>query len=316
MDKKPIATRDAYGKALAELGHQNPDVVVLDADLSKSTKTAVFGAEFPERFFNMGIAEQGMIDVAAGLAACGKIPFASTFAIFASGRAWEQVRLACGYNHLNVKVFASHAGITVGEDGATHQANEDIALMRTIPNLAVIVPADGLETAKVVFAAAKYNGPMYVRLGRSEVPICLPDDYEFELGKAVMLREGTDVSLFACGIMVAAALEAAETLKADGISAEVINVSSIKPLDVEAIVASARKTRAAVSAEEHSIIGGLGSAVAEVLGENCPVPLKRVGMNDCFGESGKPAQLLEKYGMTAADIVAAAKEAIGRKKCC
>lgn len=315
-ERKPIATRDAYGKALLEMGKQNSNIVVLDADLSKSTKTALFKSEFPERFFNMGIAEQGMMDVAGGLAASGKIPFVSTFAIFATGRAWEQARLACGYNHLNIKICATHAGITVGEDGATHQANEDIALMREIPGMTVVVPADGVETASVIKTAVEYEGPMYVRLGRSAVPVLLPDDYKYEIGKAVTLQEGSDVSLFACGIMVGEALQAAETLKAEGISAEVVNVSTIKPLDVETILKSACKTKAVVTAEEHSILGGLGSAVAETLVENCPVPMKRVGMNDSFGESGKPAELLEKYGMTAADIVAAAKEVIKRKGCC
>lgn len=308
-----IATRDAYGDALVELGRENPDIVVLDADLSKSTKTNLFCKEFPDRHFNMGIAEANMISTAAGLATCGKIPFASTFAVFASGRAWEQVRMSVCYPELNVKIVATHGGITVGEDGASHQANEDIAVMRALPNITVVVPADGIETKKAVRAIADYHGPVYMRLGRSGVPVVFDESYEFVLGRAVVIRPGDDVSIFACGIMVAEALEAAELLKAEGVSAEVVNVSTIKPLDVETILESVRKTGCAVSAEEHSIVGGLGSAVAEAIIDACPIPMERVGVPDTFTESGKPSELLKKYGMTPADIAAAARLAIQHK---
>lgn len=308
-----IATRDAYGDALVELGRENPDIVVLDADLSKSTKTNLFCKEFPDRHFNMGIAEANMISTAAGLATCGKIPFASTFAVFASGRAWEQVRMSVCYPELNVKIVATHGGITVGEDGASHQANEDIAVMRALPNITVVVPADGIETKKAVRAIADYHGPVYMRLGRSGVPVVFDESYEFVLGRAVVMRPGDDVSIFACGIMVAEALEAAELLKAEGVSAEVVNVSTIKPLDVETILESVRKTGCAVSAEEHSIVGGLGSAVAEAIIDACPIPMERVGVPDTFTESGKPSELLKKYGMTPADIAAAARLAIQHK---
>lgn len=310
-----ISTRKAYGQTLVELGKENPDIVVLDGDLSKSTMTNSFSKEFPSRFFNMGIAEPNIMATAAGLASCGKIPFASTFAVFATGRAWEQLRMSVGYTNMNVKVAGTHAGITVGEDGASHQANEDIAIMRAIPNFTVLVPCDGVETDKAVRAAAAHNGPVYIRLGRSDIPIITTPDTPFEIGKANIMREGKDVTVFACGIMVNEALTAAETLASEGVSVEVINVSTIKPLDVDTIVASAKKTGAVVTAEEHSIIGGLGGAVAEVLCEECPVPMKRVGMQDCFGESGTPADLLKKYGMTAQDIASAAKLVIARKEC-
>jgi transketolase len=309
-----ISTRKAYGQTLVELGKENPNVVVLDADLSKSTMTYSFSKEFPERFFNMGIAEPNMVTTAAGLAACGKIPFASTFAIFATGRVWEQARMSLGYANQNVKIAGTHAGITVGEDGASHQANEDIAIMRTIPGFTILVPCDGVETDKAVRAAAAYNGPVYIRLGRADCPIITSPEDPFEIGKAMMMKEGKDVSIFACGIMVAEALTAAEVLIAEGIDAEIINISSIKPLDAETIIKSAKKTGAAVTAEEHSVVGGLGGAVAEVLIEECPVPMKRVGMKDCFGESGKPAELLKKYGMTAQEIIAAAKAVVARKE--
>lgn len=308
-----IATRDAYGDALVELGNTNPNVVVLDADLTKSTKTNLFDKAFPDRHFNMGIAEADMVSTAAGLATCGKIPFLSTFAVFASGRVWEQVRMSVCYPHLNVKIVATHGGITVGEDGASHQANEDIAIMRALPGLTVIVPADGIETKKAVHAIADFDGPVYMRLGRSGVPVVFGEDYDFQIGKANIMREGTDVSIFACGIMTAASLEAAETLAAEGISAEVINIATIKPLDVETIIASVRKTNCAVAAEEHSIIGGLGGAIAETLVESYPVYMERVGVADVFSESGNPADLLKKYGMTPADIVNAAKLAIQHK---
>ena len=308
-----IATRDAYGETLVELGKENPDIVVLDADLSKSTKTNLFNKAFPDRHFNFGVAEANMISTAGGLASCGKIPFASTFAVFASGRVWDQVRMSVCYPELNVKIVATHGGITVGEDGASHQANEDIAIMRALPNITVIVPADGVETKKAVRAIADYKGPVYMRLGRSGVPVIFDESYEFILGKACIVRPGDDVSIFACGIMVAEALEAAESLAAEGISAEVINISTIKPIDVETILGSARKTGCAVSAEEHSIIGGLGSAIADVLIDAYPVPMERIGVADTFTESGKPAELLKKYGLTPADIASSAKLAIQHK---
>ena len=308
-----IATRDAYGEALAELGETNKDVVVLDADLSGSTKTAIFAKKFPERFFNMGIAEQNMMGTAAGLAASGKIPFASTFAIFATGRAWEQVRQSIAYPKLNVKIVATHAGITVGEDGASHQSVEDIAVMRVIPNMTVIVPADGVETKKVINEIVRYRGPVYVRLSRGKSPVVLDDSYSFEIGKGVVLKDGTDVSLIACGVMVYKALQAADILGKEGVSARVINISSIKPIDVDLIIRAARETGCVVTAEEHSIVGGLGGAVAEVLAENCPVPVKRVGIEDKFGTSGDADLLMELYGLTADNIAKAAREVIKKK---
>jgi transketolase len=309
-----IATRDAYGDTLAELGKEDSSIVVLDADLSKSTKTNVFAKAFPDRHFNFGIAEANMISHAAGLATCGKIPFASTFAVFATGRTWDQIRMSVCYPELNVKIVATHGGITVGEDGASHQANEDIAIMRVMPNLTVIVPADGIETKKAVRAIAEYKGPVYMRLGRSAVPVIFGEDYDFQIGRAVVMRPGTDVTIFACGLMTAQSLEAAESLAAEGISAEVVNVGTIKPLDVETIIESARKTGCAVSAEEHSIVGGLGSAIAEALIDAYPVPMERVGVPDTFTESGVPDALLKKYGMTSADIANAAKLAIEHKR--
>ena len=308
-----IATRDAYGEALVELGRERRDVVVLDADLSKSTKTATFAKIFPERFFNMGIAEANLMGTAAGLAAAGKTPFVSTFAVFATGRAFDQVRNSIAYPNFNVKICATHAGITVGEDGASHQSIEDIALMRSLPGMTVIVPADGPETKQAVRAAAEHKGPVYIRLGRSGVPVLFDSDYKFTIGRAAVLRQGEDVALLACGIMVAEALEAARQLAEKGIRAAVLNVSTIKPLDVEAVVKAARATGAVVTCEEHSVIGGLGSAVAEVLGEEYPVPLERVGIRDTFGQSGKPAELLEHYGLTAAHIARAAERAVARK---
>ncbi|MBR2627491.1 MAG: transketolase family protein [Peptococcaceae bacterium] len=308
-----IATRDAYGQALAELGAINDKVVVLDADLSKSTKTNDFKKVYPERFFNLGIAEQNLLGTAAGFAAAGKIPFASSFAVFAVGRAYDQIRNSIAYPNLNVKIAATHAGLTVGEDGGSHQMLEDIALMRAVPNMTVIVPADGVETKQVVMAAAEHQGPVYIRLGRPKVPVLLGDDYKFEIGKGVVLKEGTDVTLIGTGIMVSKAVEAAELLAADGISAAVVNISTIKPLDNALITEMAQKTGAVVTAEEHNIYGGLGSAVAEVLVENCPVPMARVGVEDKFGESGLPDELLEKYGLTAANIAAKAKAVIAKK---
>ena len=308
-----IATRDAYGEALAELGAINDKVVVLDADLSKSTKTNDFKKVYPERFFNLGIAEQNLLGTAAGFAAAGKIPFASSFAVFAVGRAYDQIRNSIAYPNLNVKIAATHAGLTVGEDGGSHQMLEDIALMRAVPNMTVIVPADGVETKQVVMAAAEHQGPVYIRLGRPKVPVLLGDDYKFEIGKGVVLKEGTDVTLVGTGIMVSKAMEAADLLAADGISAAVVNISTIKPLDNALITEMAQKTGAVVTAEEHNIYGGLGSAVAEVLVETCPVPMARVGVEDKFGESGLPDELLEKYGLTAANITAKAKAVIAKK---
>jgi transketolase len=308
-DKKSVATRDAYGKALYELGKQRPDVVVLDADLSGSTKTNKFGKEFPDRFFNIGIAEQDMVGTAGGLALAGKVPFASTFAIFETGRAWEQVRQTVCYSHLNVKLVSTHAGITVGEDGASHQAIEDIALMRVIPDMTVIVPADGLETEQVIRAVAEYKGPVYVRLGRAKVPLVMPEGSSFRLGKAHTFKIGKDVNIIAAGVMVSVALEAAKRLKAEGIDAGVINMSTIKPLD-EAAILEAASARLVVTAEEHSIIGGLGSAVCEVLSEKRPTPVRRIGVRDTFGRSGKPDELMKHYGLTPEGIMETVKASL------
>lgn len=305
-----IATREAYGKALVKLGKMNDDVVVLDADLSKSTKTNDFLKAYPNRFFNMGIAEQNLVGAACGLAAAGKVPFASTFAMFATGRAFEVIRNSVCYPKLNVKIAATHAGITVGEDGGSHQSVEDISLMRSIPNMTVVVPADGIEAEKMIFAAAEFDGPMYIRLGRSAVPTIFEEDYNFEIGKGVVLRDGNDVTIIACGIMVNEALIAADMLKEENINARVINMSTIKPIDTDLIIKAAKETKAIVTAEEHSVIGGLGSAVSEVVSESNPIIVKKVGMNDCFGESGTPGELLEKYGLTAEKIVEKVKEAL------
>ena len=305
-----IATREAYGKALVKLGKINDDVVVLDADLSKSTKTNDFCKAYPNRFFNMGIAEQNLVGAACGFAAAGKIPFASTFAMFATGRAFEVIRNSACYPKLNVKICATHAGITVGEDGGSHQSVQDISLMRSIPNMTVLVPADGVEAEKMIFAAAEFNGPMYVRLGRSAVPTLFNEDYNFEIGKGAVLKEGNDATIIACGMMVNEAILAADMLKEENINVRVINMSTIKPIDTELIIKAAKETKAIVTAEEHSIIGGLGSAVSEVVSENCPTIVKKVGINDCFGESGTPAELLEKYGLTAKHIVEKVKEAM------
>ena len=307
------ATRDAYGLALVELGKENENIVVLDADLSKSTKTCNFKDAYPERFFNMGIAEQNLMGVAAGLAAAGKVPFASSFAVFATGRAYDQIRNSIAYPKLNVKIAATHAGLTVGEDGGSHQMLEDIALMRALPNMTVIVPADSVEAAAAVKAAAEYKGPVYIRLGRSKVETIFDENYKFRIGKGTVVKEGTDVTLFACGIMVETALKAAEILASDGINAAVVNLSTIKPLDTALIVKMAEETKAAVTCEEHTILGGLGSAVAEVLVENCPIPMERVGVEDKFGQSGLPDELLKAYGLTAEKIAEKAKAAIARK---
>lgn len=307
------ATREAYGTALAELGAKYKDIVVLDADLSKSTKTDVFKEAFPERHFNVGIAEQNLISVSAGLAAAGKKPYASSFAMFATGRAFEQVRNAVCYPKLNVKICATHAGITVGEDGATHQSNEDIACMRALPNMTVIVPADAMETKAVLAWSAEYIGPAYIRLGRAGVEDVTPEGYVFAPGKANTLREGTDATVIACGALVGPACEAATKLAEEGISLRVINMASIKPIDEEAIVKAAKETGAIVTAEEHNIVGGLGSAVAEVLVKQAPVPMEFVGIKDTFGESGTPKELMAKYGLTASDIMAAVKALMTRK---
>lgn len=309
-----IATREAYGKALAEIGGENNKIVVLDADLSKSTKTADFKKVFPERFINMGIAEGNMMAVAAGMSTCDKIPFVSTFAMFATGRAYEQIRNSICYPNLNVKICATHAGITVGEDGASHQSVEDISLMRGIPNMTVICPSDAVETEAAIRAVAAYKGPCYVRLGRSAVPVINDcPEYKFEIGKAVTLREGKDATVIATGIMVDAALEASNILLEEGIKVRVINIHTIKPVDVDAIVKAASETGVIITAEEHSIIGGLGSAVCEVVSERNPVTVVRVGIKDVFGESGKPAELLKAYGLTAEDIVKAVKRGIELK---
>ncbi len=308
-----IATRDAYGEVLAELGAENADVVVLDADLSGSTKTSVFAKKFPERFFNMGIAEANMVGTAAGLAAAGKVPFVSTFAIFAVGRAWEQMRQSVAYPKANVKIVATHSGVTVGEDGGSHQSIEDIAITRAVPNMTVIVPADGVETKLAIRAAAAYKGPVYVRLGRNKVPTIFGDDYCFEIGKGVQLRDGSDLTFVGTGLMTAQALAAAEELAKGGISARVVHLPTIKPLDEEIIVAAARETGAIVTAEEHSVIGGLGGAVAECLAERSPAPLVRVGIKDRFGTSGKAEELLKYFGLMPADLVDAAREVLARK---
>jgi transketolase len=313
-DVKKIATRDSYGNELAALGAENPDIVVMDADLSGATKTAVFKKAFPDRFFNAGIAEGNMISVAAGLATTGKTVFASSFAMFAAGRAFEQVRNSVGYPHLNVKIAATHAGISVGEDGATHQCCEDIALMRSIPDMVILNPADDIEARKAVRAAAAYDGPVYLRFGRLAVPVLFDDDYQFEIGKGVTLQEGDDVTIIATGLMVGEAIKAGEMLKEEGISARVINMATIKPIDKEIILKAAKETGAIVTAEEHNIIGGLGSAVAEVLCENLPVPMLRVGVEDTFGKSGPALDLLPLFGLSAENIVAKAKAVLQMKK--
>lgn len=297
-----IATREAYGEALKELA-SNENVVVLDADLAKATKSIEFKKVAPERFFDMGISEADMIGTAAGLATCGKIPFATTFAMFGAGRAFEQIRNSVAYPNLNVKIAVTHAGVTVGEDGGSHQAIEDISLMRGIPNMVVINPSDAVEAKKAVHAAVEYYGPMYIRFGRAATPVIHNEDYEFKIGKGEVLREGKDVLIVATGIMVSKSLEAAEILSKENIEATVVNISTIKPLDVDLIVSLANKIGKVVTAEEHSIIGGLGSAVAEVLSEQCPTKLKRIGISDMFGQSGTPEALLEYYGLTVNKIV-------------
>lgn len=307
------ATREAYGETLKELGAKIPEIVVLDADLSASTKTAVFAKAFPDRFFDTGIAEGNMMSVAAGLAASGKIPFASTFAVFGAGREYEQIRNSICYPNLNVKVAVTHAGLTVGEDGATHQMLEDIALMRALPNMTVVVPADAAETAQVIRWAASYQEPVYIRMGRAKVEDVISPDAEFVPGKSTTLADGSDVTIMACGIMTQQALQAAKMLAEEGISARVINMSSIKPIDEEAIVKAAKETGAIVTCEEHTVMGGLGSAVAEVVVRQCPVPMAMVGTEDVFGQSGKASEVLKVYGLTPEHIALEAKKLVEAK---
>lgn len=308
-----IATREAYGAALAEFGAKYENLVVFDADLAEATKTIKFKKVFPERFFDCGIAEGNMVSVAAGLATTGKIPFVSSFAMFSAGRAFEQIRNSVAYPHLNVKIGATHAGISVGEDGATHQCLEDIALMRSIPGMTIINPADATEARLAVEAAINFDGPVYLRFGRLAIPVIFDESYKFEIGKGVKLTDGNDVTIVATGLMVHEALTAAELLKNEGISARVINIATIKPLDKEIILAAAKETGAIVTAEEHNIIGGLGSAVCELLAEELHTPVVRVGTSDVFGRSGKVPPLMEMYGLTASNLVAKAKEAIEKK---
>ena len=309
MEVKKIATRESYGNALVELGKKHEDLVVLDADLAEATKTGVFKKAFPERHIDCGIAECNMIGIAAGIATTGKVPFASSFAMFAAGRAFEQVRNSVGYPHLNVKIAATHAGISVGEDGATHQCNEDIALMREIPGMVVINPSDDVEARAAVEAAYEYVGPVYLRLGRLAVPVINDrPDYKFEIGKGVVLRDGKDLTIVATGLCVSEALKAAGGLAAEGVDAAVINIRTIKPIDEELLCEYAKKTGKIVTVEEHSILGGLGGAVCETLSEKCPVPVKRIGIKDCFGESGPAAELIHKYGIDAEGITAQIKE--------
>ncbi|MCI5791797.1 MAG: transketolase family protein [Lachnospiraceae bacterium] len=308
-DIKKIATRESYGNTLAELGKTHEDIIVLDADLAGATKTSIFKKAFPDRHIDCGIAEANMAGVAAGLATCGKVPFMSTFAMFAAGRAFEQVRNSIGYPHLNVKIGATHAGISVGEDGATHQCNEDIALMREIPGMVVINPCDDTEARAAVKAAYEYIGPVYLRFGRLAIPVINdPETYKFEIGKGITMKEGSDVTIIATGLCVNEALNAAEKLSAEGINAEVINIHTIKPLDEELVIASAIKTGKVVTVEEHSIIGGLGSAVCETLSSKAPTKVLRIGINDTFGESGPAAELIKKYGLDADSIAAKVKE--------
>ena len=311
-DVKKIATRDSYGKALAELGAQYENLVVLDADLAGATKTAVFQKAFPARHFDCGIAEGNMMSVAAGMAAAGLVPFASSFAMFAAGRAFEQVRNSIGYPHLNVKIGATHGGISVGEDGASHQCCEDYALMRSIPGMIVMSPADDVEARAMVKAAYLHEGPVYMRFGRSGVPVFHEDSYKFEIGKGEIVKDGTDIAIIANGLMVYEAMTAAETLKEAGIDAMVINMATIKPLDEELVLAAAKKCGKIITAEEHSVIGGLGEAVAAVLSEKLPTPMKRIGVNDVFGRSGPAAEVLKYYGLSAENIVKTAKEFCGK----
>ena len=312
-DIKKIATRESYGNALASLAAEKEDFIVLDADLAAATKTGTFKKSFPERFYDCGIAEQNMVSIAAGVAATGKKVFCSSFAMFAAGRAFEQVRNSIAYPHLPVIIAATHAGITVGEDGATHQCNEDIALMNVVPGMTVISPADDTEAKKAVYAAYDHDGPVYIRFGRLATPVIFDEDYKFEIGKGVKLTDGNDVAIIATGIMVNEALVAAEALKEEGINARVINIATIKPIDKEIVIAAAKETGAVVTAEEHSVIGGLGSVVSDVLAEDCPVPVIKVGVQDTFGVSGPAGDLMVKYGLKSNNIVDACKKAIAKK---
>ncbi len=307
-----IATREAYGNTLAELGEKNRAIVVLDADLSKSTKSATFAAKFPERFFDVGVAEANMVGIAAGFAIAGKIPFASSFAVFATGRVFDQIRVSVAYSNLNVKIVGSHAGLATGEDGATHQATEDIALMRSLPNMSVISPADGVETRLAVESMAANPGPVYLRTSRLKTPAIFDESYNFKIGKGTIIGDGSDVSIIATGIMVSKAVEAAELLKKNGISARLINMASIKPLDEQLVLKAAKETAGIVSCEDHSVIGGLGSAIAETISEKHPAKLHRIGLNDKFGESGKPDELYKKFSMDAAAIAASAKNLLNK----
>ena len=313
-EMKKLATREGYGQGLVELGQTRDDVIVLDADLAAATKTGMFKKAFPDRFYDCGIAEQNMMSIAAGIATTGKVVFASSFAMFAAGRAFEQVRNSIGYPHLSVNIGATHAGISVGEDGATHQCCEDIALMRTIPGMTIINPADAVEAKAATIAAASIDGPVYLRFGRLAVPVFNDEStYKFEVGKGIQMTEGSDVTVIATGLMVERALQAAELLKTEGIAARVINIHTIKPLDEEIVLAAARETGAIVVAEEHSVIGGLGSAVCELLADKLPTPVKKVGVEDVFGTSGPAMELLDLFGLNAANIVAKAKEAMAMK---
>ncbi|MCD6109793.1 transketolase family protein [bacterium] len=312
-ERQMMLTRQGWSDALLELGEKNPNVVVLDADLAKSTLTINFKNKYPKRFFDMGIAEQNMINTAGGLSLTGLIPFVSTYGVFVSGRAWEQIRTSICYGQLNVKLGGAHGGISVGQDGATHQALEEIAIMRVIPNMTVLVPSDYYETKKAVLAAAEINGPVYIRFGREKVPVVTNEESKFEVGKANIMKEGNDVTIIACGTMVAESLDASEELAKEGINAEVINLHTIKPIDKETLINSVKKTGCLVTAEEHQMAGGMGSAVFEVLMQDHPVPAEMVGINDTFGESGQPRELMEKYGITSKEIIEQAKEVLNRK---
>lgn len=314
MAREMMLARQGWAEALIELGEKNPNIAVLDADLAKSTLTCQFKEKFPKRFFDMGIAEQNMINVAGGLSLTGMIPFVATYGVFVSGRAWEQIRTSICYANLNVKFGGAHGGISVGPDGATHQALEEISIMRVLPGMTLLVPADYYETKKAVHAAAAINGPVYVRFGREKTPAVTTADMPFEVGKAIILKPGTDVTIVACGAMVAEALDAAEKMETQGVSAEVVNLHTIKPFDKDTVLASIRKTGCVVTAEEHQLYGGMGGAVAEVLVQNHPVPMEMVGINDTFGESGQPRELMEKYGITAKEIFEKSLQVIARKK--
>lgn len=313
MEVKSKPTRDGYGEALLILGEKNPDVVVLDADVAKSTRADWFADKYPERFIDMGIAEQDMLGTAAGLSLGGKIPFVSTYGVFLSGRAWDQIRTTICYANLNVKLGGAHGGISVGPDGATHQALEEVAIMRVLPNMTVVVPCDSIETRKATLEAAAMYGPCYVRFGREAVPIVTNEETPFEIGKGYSLRDGKDVSIIANGPMVYEALKAAEELSSEGVEARVINLHTVKPIDIDIVLQAARETGSIVTAEEHQMMGGMGSAVCEVIAKNCPVPVEMVGINDTFGESGAPDELMIKYGLTYAEIIAAAKKVLSRK---